>query len=124
MAEVIVAFDIYGTLLSFETATHELSQHLQADAERARTDTISPSTKSPETLCSTHSTTPDPSPASRRSTACSRPTIDRLQPSPDVEDALQKNRSHADPTGGLFHRDRGDGAAPVCATPHRRRYGR
>ncbi|PYI18713.1 haloacid dehalogenase, type II [Aspergillus violaceofuscus CBS 115571] len=37
MAEVIVAFDIYGTLLSFESATHELSQHLQADAERART---------------------------------------------------------------------------------------
>ncbi|PYH82147.1 haloacid dehalogenase, type II [Aspergillus uvarum CBS 121591] len=36
MAEVIVAFDIYGTLLSFESATHELSQHLQVDAERAR----------------------------------------------------------------------------------------
>ncbi|RAH45462.1 haloacid dehalogenase, type II [Aspergillus brunneoviolaceus CBS 621.78] len=37
MAEVVIAFDIYGTLLSLETATHELEQHFRGDAQRART---------------------------------------------------------------------------------------
>ncbi|RAL09542.1 haloacid dehalogenase, type II [Aspergillus homomorphus CBS 101889] len=37
MAKIVVAFDIYGTLLSFDAATHELEQHFRADGNRART---------------------------------------------------------------------------------------
>lgn len=37
MGDIVLAFDIYGTLLSFETVTHELKRFLDNDKIRART---------------------------------------------------------------------------------------
>ncbi|OJK02907.1 hypothetical protein ASPACDRAFT_1853476 [Aspergillus aculeatus ATCC 16872] len=68
MAEVVIASDIYGTLLSLETATQELEQHFRGDAQRARAPTLSPLRALDGVLAA----------------------YNRLQAFPDVEEALRK----------------------------------